>query len=402
MLERLGLAITSLLSEAGLSLMGCRPLPPLPSPRLPVPNGMHTLEELWGQVESVPRQDREESGFASTIRVAKGDMWRRWADQVPGMAGIGPAPSGFARVQGARLAPGRAPLHALFHPPGSSGPTVIVVHGLYDSKLSHYVLLTATALVRHGWGVLVPDMRWHGELLLRDWLPSLGIEEGLDLLEWGRWVQRQHPGRPVGLVGFSLGALDVVHALSHDAAGEVLRAGGIAVCPPASLHRTLQTLDGKARVTELGRNAFLRKFFQTALRIRTGRLGLDGSSQGLFGRFLEWLAAHGAGGAGLTVSRLLDLADPLPCLPRCRRPLLVLASGNDSIYLERTADKLAEAARANPFVRVIETPGGGHIGQLGTYPQWMADILYQLFSLGPEAVAGSVSPPGLPGWIRQG
>jgi predicted alpha/beta-fold hydrolase len=397
MLERVGLAITSLLSEAGLSLMGCRPLHPLPPPLLPVPDSIHTLEALWRQVEAVPRQDREESGFTSTIRVAKGDMWRRWADQVPGMAGIGSAPSGFAHVQVTTLAPGRAPLHALFHPPGSSGPTVIVIHGLYDSKLSRYILLTATALVRHGWGVLVPDMRWHGELLSRDWLPSLGIEEGLDLIEWGRWVQRQHPDRPVGLVGFSLGALDVVHALSHDAAGEVLRAGGIAVCPPAPLHRILQTLDRKARVAELGRNAFLRRFFQTALRIRTRRVGLDGSSQGLFGRFLEWLAAHGASGAGLTASRLLELADPLPLLPRCCRPLLVLASGNDSIYLERTAGRLAEAASANPFVRVIEIPGGGHIGQIGTYPQWMADILSQFFSLGTEAVAGSVPTPGLPG-----
>jgi hypothetical protein len=43
----------------------------------------------------------------------------------------------------------------------------------------------------------------------------------------------------------------------------------------------------------------------------------------------------------------------------------------------------------NAFVRVIETPGGGHIGQPGIYPQWMAEILNQFFSLAP----GVSGPP---------
>jgi predicted alpha/beta-fold hydrolase len=67
----------------------------------------------------------------------------------------------------------------------------------------------------------------------------------------------------------------------------------------------------------------------------------------------------------------------------------MLASRNDPIYREPTAARLVEQAKGNAFVRVIETPGGGHIGHPGIYPQWMAEILNQFFSL----AAGVSGPP---------
>ncbi len=395
-IEGLQVRISSFLAEAALSVMGYGSLRPLPSPHLPIPGDVRCLADLWDHVESIPRRHRDESAFRSTIRVAKGDLWRKWADQYTRLARNGPAPPGFERIEGLVMGPPRAPLHALFRPPQPTKPIVIVAHGFFDSKLSRYLLFTAEALVRLGIGVLAPDMRWHGCLLSRDWLPTLGIEEGLDLLEWGRWLQRRHPGHPVGLVGFSLGALDVIHAFSHDPAAEILQAGGIAVSPPASLRQTLRTLDQRARLVDLGLNAFLRRFFQNALTVRMKELGLDVSGRGVFARFLEWMGSHRALGSDLTAARLLGRADLLPLLQCCRRPLLVLASDNDPVYLERTAIPLAEGARDNPFVRVIETSGGGHIGQLGTYPQWMADVFNQFFGLAPQVAGGEIRP-GMPG-----
>ena len=384
--ERLRIAWSALFSEVALSLMGYGPLRALPTPRIATPSGIARLEDLWLHIERIPREDRHESAFASTIRVAKGDLRRKLSDQLAGMAGVGPTPWDFQAIHEAMPSP-RAPLHALFRTPVATRPIVIVVHGLYDSKLSRYVVLLADALVRQGFGILLPDMRWHGRLLSRDWLPTLGIEEALDLLEWGQWLQRSLPGCPVGLLGFSLGALDVIHAISREASAEVLQAGGIAVSPPASLRRTLQTLDQRARLSDLGLDAFLRMFFQEALGTRMKALGVNGKGEGLFVRLLNWLVGRLALEPDLTTARFLDLADPHSLLPACRRPLLVLASRNDPIYREQTGGTLVEKAKGNPFVRVIETPGGGHTGQPGCYPQWMADVLNQFYSLTPGVSA---------------
>jgi predicted alpha/beta-fold hydrolase len=386
--ERGRIRLSALAAEAALSLMGYTSLRPLPPPRLAIPHNMAHPDDLWRQIDTIPREQRDESAFASTIRMTKHDVWRKLADQVAGMAGIGPTPRHLQVIQ-VSMPSGRAPLHGLFNPPEAARPWVIVVHGLYDSKLSRYAVLLAQALIRQGFGVLLPDMRWHGCLLSRDWLPTLGIEEALDLLEWGRWLKRSHPGHPIGLLGCSIGGLDVIHALSQVEAGEVLQAGGIAISPPASLRGTLDTLDGVASFWTLGMDAVLRKFFQQALGTRMRALGIGRNGAGCFARFLDWLVSRLTRGPEFTTARFLDLADPGSRLPACQRPLLMLVSRNDPIYREPTAAHLVAQAKGNALVRVIETPGGGHIGQPGIYPQWMAEILNQFFSL----AAGVSGPP---------
>jgi predicted alpha/beta-fold hydrolase len=388
--ERARIQLSALAAEAALGLMGYTSLRPLPAPRLAVPHDLAHPADLWRQIDAIPREQRDESAFASTIRVAKRDVWRKLADQVAGMAGNGPTPRYLQVIQVA-MPSGRAPLHGLVNPPEATRPWVIVVHGLYDSKLSRYAVLLAQALIRQGFGVLLPDMRWHGCLLARAWLPTLGPEEALDLLEWGRWLQRSHPGHPVGLLGCSLGGLDVIHALSQVEAGEVLQAGGIAISPPASLRGALDTLDGAASFWTLGLDAILRKFFQGALGTRMRALGIGRNSAGGFARFLDWRVSRLDRGPDFTAARFLDLADPGSRLPACQRPLLMLASRNDPIYREPTAARLVEQAKGNALVRVIETPGGGHIGQPGIYPQWMADVLQQFFRLAPGVFGPSTT-----------
>ncbi|MDQ5873171.1 MAG: alpha/beta fold hydrolase, partial [Acidobacteriota bacterium] len=145
----------------------------------------------------------------------------------------------------------RAPLRALFVPPRERGGTiVIVVHGIFDSKYTKYIQVTADFLHRQGFGVLAPDMRWHGCLLEKEWLPTLGIQEGKDLVEWAGHLKREQPDSPIGLVGFSLGGLSVLHALGNDAGGNAFLAGGIAVCPAAGLPFTMEGLDAPAPLAD--------------------------------------------------------------------------------------------------------------------------------------------------------
>jgi predicted alpha/beta-fold hydrolase len=271
-----------------------------------------------------------------------------------------------------------------------------VVHGLFDSKLSRYVWITADLLRREGFGVLAPDMRWHGCLLARAWLPTLGIREGGDLVAWAAWLRREHPGHPIGLVGFSLGGLAVLHALGEPEAAGVLDAGVIAVSPAAALPRTAAALDSKAFLLDSGFTSGLRWSFRHYLHQRLKPLSVP-EQGGVFASFLRWLAGQDPVGSGATVEEFLKLADPAPMVEASRRPVLILTAANDPIISMAGSVELTRAARQNGYARVIETPFSGHIGQIGLFPEWMSALLATFFRLAPTVPAGPVPVPAAPG-----
>jgi predicted alpha/beta-fold hydrolase len=385
-----------LLLGACLLLAGCAGLRPLPSPRLAPCAAVRTAPELWRCLDEidprlgagVARAQPRESAYRSTARVVNGDLRRKLADQDPGRSCRGPIPEGFVAVDETPAETARAPLHAYFKPPRPGMPTVIVVHGLYDSKHSRYVRLTATFLARQGLGVLAPDMRWHG-CLLAGWLPTLGIEESRDLLAWQGWLHRRSPASPVGLIGFSLGSLDVVHALAADATGELFRAGGVVVSLPAGLAASLTQLDDPPYVSDYGMQSFIRRFFQSALRHRMETLHLPAHGDRPFATFLAWLVRQPVFPAGTTAENLLARAEPVPHLSRVRRPLLLVASRRDPVLSQMGLADLRRTVAGNPEIRLLETTDGGHIGQPGTYPQWMADLLVRFFLAAPAVGAES-------------
>ncbi|MDP9121375.1 MAG: hypothetical protein M3O15_08420 [Acidobacteriota bacterium] len=281
----------------------------------------------------------------------------------------------------------RAPLRAYYRLPDPGMPTVIVVHGLYDSKHSRYVRLTAQYLAAQGFGVLAPDMRWHG-CLARDWLPTLGIEEGKDLVAWAGWLHARTPESAAGLLGFSLGALDVVHALASD--GEnAFPAGGVAISLPAGLERTLERLDDPPYFSDYGMQSFIRRFFQAASRKRMRTLHLDTHAGRPFSRLLDWLVQQPPHLPGSTAAAAFAAADPGAPLRKVRRPLVLITSRRDPICGDLALADLESAAAANLSLHLFATTDGGHIGQIGVFPQWTADLLARFF----RASAWVASPP---------
>lgn len=378
-----------LLAAAAVAVLatGCSGLKPLPQPALPpCPEG--GVEALWTCLDAIPRAGRQESAFRSTQRAA--DLGRKRRDQSASTACDGPVPAGFRELSGIETAPGRPPLYALYRPPEPGRPVVIVVHGLYDSKHTRYVRVTAEALAAAGFGVLAPDMRWHGCLLSREWLPMLGVEEGRDLVAWAQWLAERHPGSAVGLVGFSLGGLAVVHA-AGGSGGETLTAGSVAVSPPAALGRTLDRFDARSYWSDRGALGFIDRFFRRTLKRRMRDLGLEPGDEP-FAELMAWRAAQAPPRFGLTPERLLELADPAPRIAAARRPLLLISDRVDPVFSGASVAELAAAAAANPMAHLIETGGGGHIGHPGTYPQWFAELLVRFFDAAPRTTAASPPP----------
>lgn len=99
-----------------------------------------------------------------------------------------------------------------------SEPVVILVHGIRSCKNNITVLTPAGMLVRHGYNVLMIDVRDAGESDYEDGLSAVGTEEYLDLLGAWDWLQveKSYPAERIGLVGNSLGAATALIAFAQE------------------------------------------------------------------------------------------------------------------------------------------------------------------------------------------
>jgi uncharacterized protein len=97
----------------------------------------------------------------------------------------------------------------LFRPANSNGDGVLVLHGIADSRGSQLGL--ARMLLSHGYTVLVPDSRAHGES--GGELATYGLLESGDVHRWVSWlIDEEHPHKIYGL-GESLGGAVLIQSL---------------------------------------------------------------------------------------------------------------------------------------------------------------------------------------------
>lgn len=356
--------------SAILFFAGCAGLQPFPAPRAACETAM--IEALW-QCVGVPDPRPRESGFISTVRLANGDLTRRLLlNQVPCLACNTTPWSGFRKLD---LPVGTVPLRGFVHDGDPSQPIVIVVHGMFDSSTNRYVRYTASRLAADGFTVVVPDMRWHGCQLRQPALATAGIDESADLASWAEELRGRYK-RPVGLIGFSLGALDVINAAARTSAFD---AGVVAVSPPASLVRVIARLDRPPGFRELGLNKFFLVYLRTVLRFRNRRLGIPFWAPSPFYSYLDVVAHTHPPPFPATAEDLMQDAEPSTKLRAVRRPLLILAARNDPIMTETSTDALSSAAQALHYVHVIVTEEGGHTGIIGRDPQWFSDAIAAFF-----------------------
>jgi predicted alpha/beta-fold hydrolase len=183
-----------------------------------------------------------------------------------------------------------------------------------------------------------------------------------------------------------LGALDVIAALARPEAPDTFAAGGIAVSPPGDLVRMTARLDRGFSYVDSGLSAVFGRTFESYIEQRIARqrialpedcLRLVATGPRSFSRLLCAIAAGLP--EPLAAEALLERAQPVPRLREVRTPLLLLATSNDPLLTGEAALELAAGAAGNPLVRVIETPYGGHIGQIGLAPRWFAETTIRFF-----------------------
>lgn len=346
-------------------------LRPLPDPKQGCESAT-TLGAVWSCIDAIPRTTRIESGFRSTMRVST-DLRIRMRNQSQRRACFANPPKGFERVT---VDNAEAPLDAFYRAPDPGRPTIIVVHGIFDSRANRFMRVATQRLAASGYGVLAPDMRWHGCLYKDDLPATLGILEAADLQRWSSWLRTTRGATDVGLLGFSLGALDVIHAVSTEGAAEAFRAGAIAVSPPAQLEQVLRRLDTVPAFSQEGRNVVIRKAMRRFLATRLRHAKIPWTDGALFSAYLGDLAKRNL--VGSTTQEILERAEPLVRVQDIRVPTLVLVAKNDPLFGELVSNAWA-GSEPRELVHVIETRTGGHIGQMGEQPQWFSSVTTSFF-----------------------
>lgn len=93
-------------------------------------------------------------------------------------------------------------------PPRANGGAVILLHGVSDNRMGMYGY--GKWLVQHGYTVLLPDARGHGN---SDGLATYGLHESDDIHQWVGWIESTaHPQCMYGL-GESMGAAQLLQSL---------------------------------------------------------------------------------------------------------------------------------------------------------------------------------------------
>jgi hypothetical protein len=234
----------------------------------------------------------------------------------------------------------------LFAPPASNGSAVLVLHGIADSRASQLGL--ARMFVRHGYTVLAPDSRAHGES--GGQLATYGLIESDDVHRWMSWlIDTRHPRHVYGL-GESLGAAVLIQSLPIEPRFSAI----VADSSFASLERIARDRVGQMSQLPPGIGRVLAApLVWAAFLYARLRYGLD-----------------------------FRQASPEAAIARSDTPVFLIHGLADAKTPYRHSEILAAA---NPRTTTLWlVPGAGHTGAYGTAPQEFEKRVLDFFSSEPR------------------
>ena len=164
------------------------------------------------------------TGLFVAVRLSAPD--RQPTESTPADVGLAYREVSFESTDGVQLA-------AWWIPPaaeGGSSRVAMLVHGWGGDKSDQQVVETAPIYARAGYGVLMPDLRGHGES--GGERRTLGYKETNDVLGALAWLEKQgyEPGEVV-LHGWSMGGATVVRSAPGTGVAAVVEEAGYADLP---------------------------------------------------------------------------------------------------------------------------------------------------------------------------
>lgn len=101
----------------------------------------------------------------------------------------------------------------LIEPRSNNGSAALLLHGLSDNRIG--MLGYAELLLSHGYTVLLPDARAHGQS--DGTIATYGLLERRDITDWTRWLQANQDPKCIFGLGESMGAAQLLQSLGGDA-----------------------------------------------------------------------------------------------------------------------------------------------------------------------------------------
>jgi uncharacterized protein len=217
-----------------------------------------------------------------------------------------------------------------FIPQGGNGNAVILLHGQGDNRAG--MLGNADLFLQHGYSVLLPDARAHGES--DGQIVTYGVKERSDLVRWYSWLEESQTPHCIYGLGESMGA--------------------------AVLLQTIAKEPGFCAV--VAESSFLS--FREIANIRMGEgLGM--------GPWLGRTLLRPAVEAGLIYARLkygvdLAAASPINAVASSHVPIFLIHGLADTNIPPYNSERMKAA---NSAVQLWEPAGAGHCGASASAPE---------------------------------
>lgn len=228
----------------------------------------------------------------------------------------------------------------LLRPELPNGDAVILLHGLSDNRLG--MIGYAELLLTHGYSVLMPDARAHGQS--DGWLATYGFFEKTDVYNWYEWLHQNEDARCIFGFGESMGAAQLLQAVESEP-----RFCSVAVESPFSNFREI----GYDRVGQffhtgpwLGRTVF-RPVIDLAFLYARWRYKLD-----------------------------MESISPENAVAKTITPILLIHGRDDGNIPFRHSQRIITR---NRHVVLWEVPGTDHCGAISTHPDEFAARLLAWF-----------------------
>ena len=273
----------------------------------------------------------------------------------------------------------------------STGPLVVVLHGLEGSSRSHYAVGIHHALHLHGWRSVLMHFRGCSGTPNR---LARGYHAGDtgDLEHVVSILREREPGTPIAVIGYSLGGNVLLKWLGEQGAQAAIVAAA-AVSVPFDLSNATERLNrGLSRVYQW---VLLRRL-RESMRDKWRAMGcMDEqaplNSMRTLRDFDNMVTAplHGFTGADDYYTRCSSRG----FLKNIQVPTLILQAQDDPFM---TRDALPGIDDLSPSIEFELTPGGGHVGFVTGSSPWRAryypEQCLPAFLKRQLAIASNVSP----------
>lgn len=274
--------------------------------------------------------------------------------------------------------------------PASSGPIVIVLHGLEGSASSPYARGILHAIDAWGWrGLLMHFRGCSGEPNRLPRTYHSGETRDLDALV--DRIGTQYPGEPLAVIGYSVGGNVLLKWLGETGTGTHIRCA-VAVSVPFELHGAADRLErGVSRLYQWWLLSKLRASLQ-----RKARLRLLPHAVGDLPRlrtFRAWddrvtAPLHGFSG----VEEYYRVASSRQYIKDIQTPTLILHARDDPFM---TPDVIPGPSQLSPSVTFELSERGGHVGFIsGNIPgrprYWLEERIPRFLQTHLEQATGTI------------